>query len=90
MSSKKLAQFSGEREERVNATIKKSARFMLNMNNIHEKLNYFMFASCEKYHLREFCSARQPKKKLICVKRTSYKLAVWFYSDNDSAINNRL
>lgn len=27
-------------------------------------------------------------KKLICAKRTSYKLAVWLYSDNDCTINN--
>lgn len=33
---------------------------------------------------------RSPAKKLICAKRTSYKLAVWLDSDNDCAINNRV
>lgn len=52
------------------------AWFMSNTNNIHEKLNYFVFLL-------------HPKKTLICAKRTSYKLAVWLFSDNDCAINNR-
>lgn len=43
-----------------------------------------------KYHRREFSFRTPAKKKLICAKRTSYKLAVWFYSDNDCTINNRL
>lgn len=46
--------------------------------------------SCSRREISSLNLFRSPAKKLISAKRTSYKLAVWLYSDNDCNINNRV